>query len=489
MNSQPRILLTGATGYVGGRLLKRLEEKRLPVRCMARRPEYLKPKVGPDTEVVAGDALDRDSLTGVFDGIETAYYMIHSMGGSGSFEDDDRKAAANFGSAAKAAGVKRIIYLGGLGDSSADLSAHLKSRQETGEVLAESGVPVIEFRASVVIGAGSLSFEMIRALVEKLPVMTTPKWVYVKAQPIAISDLLEYLLQALTLETDGLRIFEIGGKDIMAYADLMKEYARQRGLKRIIIPVPVLTPKISSLWLGLVTPLFARIGKKLIDSLRHPTVVRDDSASRVFTLEPKSVQAAIEEALQEEEREFVATRWSDSLTIGNTYKQWGGVRFGNRLVDSRELETSTSPEQTFQSIQRIGGTTGWYYANGLWQLRGFLDMLVGGVGMRRGRRHPTEIQAGDVIDFWRVEQIEPGRRLKLFAEMKLPGRAWLEFEVKSENNHTVIHQTAMFDPIGLSGLLYWYSVYPLHHLIFQGMLRGIARNAMKIDEAEGEPTN
>ena len=475
-----RVLLTGATGYVGGRLLKALEEQNYPIRCLARRPEYLHSRVGPATEVVQGDVLDSATLDGVFDGIDTAYYMVHSMGNTGSFAGQDRQAANHFSEAAKHAGVQRIIYLGGLGDASETLSPHLRSRQEVGEILQASGILVIEFRASIVIGSGSLSFEMIRALVEKLPVMTTPKWVHVQAQPIAIADVLQYLLEALELELPEKKIFEIGGKDVVSYAALMKEYALQRHLRRLVIPVPVLTPWLSSLWLGLVTPVFARVGRKLIDSLRHPTVVRDRSADDYFSVKPIGVSDAIADSLCAEEKEFAETRWSDSLAAGGTNRQWGGVRFGTRLVDARSTEVTFSASDAFEPIRRIGGCAGWYFANALWKVRGFIDLLVGGVGMRRGRRHPTEIRVGDVIDWWRVEDYEPGRRLRLVAEMKLPGRAWLEFEVKEECGHVVIYQVAIFDPIGLSGLLYWYGIWPLHQFVFHGMLQRIVQRGALI---------
>ncbi|MEM7396364.1 MAG: SDR family oxidoreductase, partial [Verrucomicrobiota bacterium] len=345
----------------------------------------------------------------------------------------------------------------------------MKSRQDTGRFLASSGVPVIGFRASIVIGAGSLSFEMIRALVQKLPVMTTPKWVYVEAQPIGIGDLLDYLIQALEVHGEGLQVFEVGGTDVVTYADLMQEYAKQRGLTRRIIPLPFLTPRLSSRWLGLVTPLFARVGRKLIDSLKHPTIVRDRSADAVFKVEPRGAAEAIAEALREEEQEFITTRWSDSLSIGNTNRSWGGVSFGTRLVDARSVLVDVPVEKAFTPIRRVGGKTGWYYADFLWRIRGFIDLLVGGVGLRRGRRHPDHIRTGDVIDFWRVECYEPGHLLRLSAEMKVPGRAWLELGVKEEEGKTRIIQTAIFDPVGLGGLLYWYGIYPLHQLVFAGM--------------------
>ncbi len=457
-----RILLTGASGYVGGRLLPLLEKAGFSVRCLARRPEVLSSKVGPSTQVVAGDVLDRASLDSALRGIDAAYYLVHSMGSTGNFEDKDREAAANFAQAAKTAGVKRIIYLGGLGNDEESLSPHLRSRQEVGEILRESGVPVLEFRASVVIGSGSLSFEMIRALVERLPFMVTPKWVSVMAQPIAIHDLLEYLLAAIRLPVSEYGIYEIGGEDQVCYADIMREYAHQRGLPLRMLAVPVLTPYVSSLWLGLVTPLYARVGRKLIESITHPTVVRDGAARRVFEIRPVGIRDAIGRAIAREEREFAATRWSDALSSAGEPRSWGGVQFGTRLVDSRTVTVATTAEEAFAPIQAIGGSTGWYRWNWLWRTRGWLDILAGGVGMRRGRSHPTLLNVGDTIDFWRVEALEPNRRLRLTAEMKLPGRAWLEFEVEGDAPSTTIRQTAIFDPVGLPGRLYWYALFPLH---------------------------
>ncbi len=471
------ILLTGATGYVGGRLLGRLEQEGRQVRCLARRPEHLNARVGSGVEVVAGDVFDPDSLARGMCDVEAAYYLVHSMGTSGSFEEADRRAARNFGEAARAAGLKRLIYLGGLGDDRESLSPHLRSRHEVGEILRQSGVPVVELRASIVLGSGSLSFEMIRALVERLPVMLTPSWVRVPAQPIGIDDVLAYLFAALDMPLPESRIVEIGGNDVVSYEDLMQEYARQRGLWRYMIPVPILTPRLSSLWLGLVTPLYARVGRKLIQSIRYPTVVRDDSARRLFAIEPMSVHDAIARALSNEERELAESHWSDALSAAGEVRQYGGVRFGNRLLDVRTIHVPVPPAVAFRPIQRIGGRTGWYYADWLWTLRGWLDLLAGGVGLRRGRRDPVGLRVGDVVDWWRVETIEPGARLRLFAEMKLPGRAWLEFLVEPHGAGSTITQTASFDPIGLSGLVYWYAVWPLHELVFRGMIRGIAREA------------
>jgi uncharacterized protein YbjT (DUF2867 family) len=482
-SERPVVLLTGASGYVGGRLLKALENARVRLRCLARRPEYLRSRVAAETEIVRGDVLDPASLATALQNVSTAYYLVHSMGSVGSFEEKDREGARNFAAAARAAGVRRIIYLGGLGDSSAELSAHLRSRHEVGEVLRDSGVQVIEFRASIIIGSGSLSFEMVRALAERLPVMVTPKWVAVKAQPIAIGDMIDYLLAALKLEVEGSPIYEIGGADIVSYGDILGEYSRQRGLHRLMIPVPVLTPRLSSLWLGLVTPLYARVGRKLIDSMIHPTVVRDDTALHVFSIRPRGIREAIALALRNEDLDYRGTRWSEPMSAAGEPRDWGGVRFGNRLVDSRIVHVDVPPEQAFGPIQRIGGTTGWYYGEWLWQLRGFLDLLAGGVGMRRGRPDAASVEVGDAVDCWRVETFDPPRQLRLAAEMRLPGRAWLDFEVAAEGIGSTIRQTAIFDPVGLWGIAYWYGIYPLHQLVFAGMLRGIARAAAGADSA------
>lgn len=469
------ILITGATGYIGGRLIEALALAGHQLRCMARRPEYLDVPAG--TDVVGGDCLKPETLPGALDGIETAYYLVHSMGSTGDFQEEDRTAAANFGAAAYAAGVKKIVYLGGLGDAEQALSKHLRSRQETGGVLRAAGVPVIELRASIILGSGSLSFELIRNLVERLPVMICPKWVRVQAQPIAIEDVIAYLQGALDLRAEN-RIFEIGGADRVSYADIMLEYARQRGLRRTLIYVPFLTPRLSSLWLGLTTPVYARVGRKLIESIRHPTVVTDNSALETFAIKPMGLRDAIARAITYEEREFAATRWADAVSSGSTHRSWGGVQFGSRLVDVRSTVVPVDSATAFAPIRRLGGARGWYYGDALWRLRGFLDLLVGGVGLRRGRRNPEDLRVGDALDFWRVEAYEPGRRLRLLAEMKLPGRAWLEFEVKDVPGGSEITQTAIFDPVGLFGLLYWYGIFFLHGRIFSGMLAGIADRAI-----------
>ena len=472
-----RILLTGATGYIGGRLLQRLQQRRVAVRCLARRPDALASRVAPATEVVQGDLLDPASLSRAFEGVHTAYYLVHSMGSGPEYDQKDKRAAAAFGEAARRAGVRRVIYLGGLADASSDLSPHLRSRLETGDTLRRSGVPVVEFRASIVVGAGSLSFEMIRALVERLPVMVCPRWVRTPAQPIGIDDLLAYLEAALLLPDDGAsRVFEIGGADRASYGDLMREYARQRSLRRWLIAVPLLTPRLSGLWLGLVTPVYARVGRELVLGLRNASVVRDPAALTTFGIRPMGMRAAVARAIAADsgDRE---TSWFDARSSARAARDWSTARLGRRLTDTREARVDVSAARAFAPIRRIGGAQGWYYAGALWRVRGWLDLLVGGVGLRRGRRHPEEPRVGDALDFWRVEAYDPAGRLRLSAEMRLPGRAWLEFEVTPDRDGAVIRQTAIFDPAGLAGYLYWYAIHPLHALVFRGMLRRIARAA------------
>ena len=478
MTASGRVLLTGATGYVGGRLLAALEEAGVPLRCLVRRPQALHGRVTASTEVVKGDCLDPASLPAALSGVETAYYLVHSMGSGHGFAALDEAAARHFGQAAHAAGVRRIVYVGGLGAAEkSELSEHLRSRQQTGDVLRASGVPVVELRASIVIGSGSLSYEMVRALVERLPVMVCPRWVQVRTQPIAIDDLVAYALAARDLPPGAEGVYEIGGPDVVSYRDIMLEYARQRGLRRWLVPVPLLTPRLSSLWLGLVTPLYARVGRKLIESLRNPTVVTSERARLTFAVRPRPLREAIARALSREDAELAATRWSDAVSSA-ALPPWGGARFGTRLVDSRARVVRASPPDAFAPIRRLGGRAGWYRGNALWKLRGALDLAVGGVGLRRGRRDPERLRVGDAVDFWRVEGYEEDRLLRLAAEMRLPGRAWLQFEVTPLGGaRSEIRQTAIFDPAGLAGLVYWYALFPVHSLIFGGMLRAIAARA------------
>ena len=462
-------LVTGASGYVGGRLVLSLGDR--PIRCMARTPDAIRGRVPAHVQVVQGDVLDPDSLDRALADVDVAYYLIHSLAAGDQFEKQDHTGACNFASAARKAGVRRIIFLGGLGDPTAELSSHLRSRQDTGAALRSGGVPVIEFRAAAVIGSGSLSFELVRALVERLPVMICPRWVSTRTQPIGIDGVLEYLVAASEIESAG-EIFEIGGSEVCSYGDIMREYALQRGLRRYLISVPFLTPRLSSLWLGLVTHVYARVGRPLIEGMRNPTIVRNDAALSRFDIKPLTLRQMVQRALAREDAEAAATSWTSAVS-SSAHGGWGGTRFGSRIVEENVAHSAASPPDAFAPIRRIGGSTGWYYANVLWVLRGLLDLIVGGPGLRRGRSHPDAIVVGDYLDWWRVEAFEPDRLLRLRAEMRLPGRAWLQFDVTPENGGSRIEQTAIFDPVGVSGLLYWYALYPVHRLIFAGMLKRI----------------
>jgi uncharacterized protein YbjT (DUF2867 family) len=467
----PVILLTGATGYVGGRLLGQLETMGARVRCLTRRPEALRGRVAPTTELVQGDLRDPAAVADAMEGVDVAYYLVHSMGSQGAFAAEDRAAALVFANAARAAGVQRIVYLGGLGAGD-QLSDHLASRQEVGRLLALSGVPTVEFRAGIVIGSGSLAFDAIRALVRQLPVMIVPRWVGTLTQPIAIDDVIAYLAAAADISRAAAGVYEIGGPDRLSYGDLMTEYARQRGWHRTIIPVPVLSPRLSSLWLGLVTPVYARVARKMIDGLRNETIVRDTRARDTFPeIIPRGVTQAISEAIPA--RDAAPTRWSDAAAAGRGWVA-PSVPAASHFVDERVRWVPAEPTRAFAPIQRIGGRTGWYYGDRLWELRGWVDLMLGGVGTRRGRPHPVALAVGDTVDFWRVEAIEPGRRLRLVAEMKLPGTAWLEFDVSPRGSGSVIRQTASFAPAGILGRLYWYSVAPFHRILFPKMLDRIA---------------
>ncbi len=469
-----QVLLTGATGYVGGRLLHRLEASGREVRCLTRRPEALATRIAEGTEVVAGDVLDAASLRRAMEGVEVAYYLVHSMETSTRFEALDRTAARNFAQAARAAGVRRIVYLGGLG-SGDRLSPHLASRQEVGAILRSSGVPTIEFRASIVIGSGSASYELVRALVESLPLVIAPAWVETVAQPIAIEDVLEYLLAALEREDRRSAIFEIGGAEPVTYAEIIREYARQRGLRRPLLRSSLLTPRRSRFVLGLITPVYGQVAGALVEGLRNETVVRSPASLEEFPIRPRGLQRAVERALISEDLEFAETSWSDAFASAPP----AGVAptpFGRRLVASRVLRVNADSSDAFDPIQRIGGHTGWYAGNWFWRARGLLDTLSGGVGLRRGRRDAVDLRLGDTIDFWRVETLEQGRRLRLAAEMRIPGRLWLQFEIDPHDDGGVqVRQTTVFDPAGCVGLAYWYMLCPIHHLVFGRMLRGIGR--------------
>jgi uncharacterized protein YbjT (DUF2867 family) len=475
MAASETVLLTGATGYIGGRLLRRLEgQARHPLRCLTRRPAALAARAAPETEVIAGDVLDPQSLAEAMRGVHTAYYLVHSMGSPGDFEELDRVAASNFSAAAGRAGVRRLVYLGGLGDGHR-LSSHLASRQEVGEILRSSGVQTIEFRASIVIGSGSASYEIVRALVETLPVIVAPSWVETAAQPIAVEDVVDYLVAALDHHASG--IYEIGGEDRVTYGELLREYARQRGLRRRLVTMPVVTPRVSGFCLGLLTPVYGQVAAAMVDSLRNETVVRTNAAVRAFQVRPRGLSDAIARALVNEDREFAETRWSDALPTQGPLG-WSGIGFGRRQVSSRAIGLSRPPEHAFEPVRRIGGRTGWYAANWFWMARGLLDTLRGGVGLRRGRRDRLDLRVGDTVDFWRVERFESNRLLRLAAEMKIPGRLWLQFEVDPDRDGgSQIRQTTVFDPAGYVGLAYWYLFCPVHEMVFASMFRGVVRAA------------
>jgi uncharacterized protein YbjT (DUF2867 family) len=473
------VLVTGVTGYIGGRLVPRLIEAGYGVRVLARDKKRLQGRAWLNqVEVFEGDVLDPSTLAPALSGVSAAYYLVHSMSGSVDFDQRDLQAARNFGASAAASGVERILYLGGLGDPQSDLSRHLRSRQQTGQALKESGVPVTEFRAAIVVGSGSISFEMIRYLTERLPVMICPRWVFTRVQPIAIDDVLDYLAAALETPESAGRIIEIGGNEVLTYGEMMLGYARVRGLRRWLLAVPVLTPRLSSYWVHIVTPIPASIAQPLIDGLRNEVVVHNSAARDLFPqITPRDYQTAVSQSLAEADARHVETSWSDALVNiqGDILPVVLSTQEG-MIIERRQRIVSSSPAAVFKKVSRLGGNNGWLYLNWAWKLRGWIDRLIGGVGLRRGRRDPEAIRIGDAIDFWRVEAVELDRRLLLRAEMKLPGRAWLQFEVHPfEPGQTRLVQTAFFDPKGLSGLAYWYFLYPIHRIIFAGMIRNLAR--------------
>jgi uncharacterized protein YbjT (DUF2867 family) len=478
------VLVTGVTGYIGGRLVPELLTSGYRVRVLVRDQNRLQGRSWLNqVEVVQGDVLDSASIVTAMSGVSVAYYLIHSMSSSADFDQRDIQAARNFGNAARASGVERIIYLGGLGDPATDLSKHLHSRHQTGQALQEAGVPVTEFRAAIVVGSGSLSFEMIRYLTERVPVMICPRWVFTRVQPIAIGDILKYLVAALETPQSSGRIIEIGGSDVITYGDMMLGYARARGLRRWLLSVPVLTPRLSSYWVHLVTPIPASIARPLIDGLRNEVIVRDETARELFPkIEPMDYPSAVSLALVDLEAHHIETSWSDALATsqGDVVPVALSTQEG-MIIERRQLMVSIPPNVVFKMICSLGGQTGWLYFNWAWGLRGWVDRLVGGVGLRRGRRDPEVVRIGDAIDFWRVESVEPDKHLLLRAEMKLPGRAWLKFETHSYSvEQTRLVQTAFFAPKGLFGLAYWYLLYPIHRLIFAGMIRNLAQRAMEI---------
>ncbi len=524
----PLVAVTGVTGYVGGRLVPELLAAGYRVRAVARHPERLRGRPWyDDVEAVAADASDPGQIRAALDGTDVAYYLVHSLGSGRTFESRDRRTALVFAQAAREARVGRIVYLGGLHPQGEELSAHLASRTEVGEILLASGVPTTVLRAAVILGSGSASFEMMRYLTERLPAMTVPRWVSTRIQPIAIRDVLRYLVGAAAMPPDVSRAFDIGGPDVLTYRDMMQRYARAAGLpRRVIVPVPVLTPRLSSLWVALVTPVPGGLARPLVDSLVHE-VVCDEHDIAAYVPDPPGglvgFDRAVRLALERIRGASVATRWSSAASPGApsdplpSDPDWAG---GSLYVDERRALVDASPAALWRVVEAVGGERGWYSWSLAWRVRGLLDRVVGGPGLRRGRRDPGRLLLDDAVDFWRVEQIVPGRLLRLRAEMRLPGLAWLELRVEPHDDApgpdgpparvdgevtegpapedrpwepgewrrppTVFAQRAVFHPHGLAGQLYWWAVYPFHGVVFGGMQRNVARAAVTAEHARSD---
>ncbi|MFJ9428627.1 SDR family oxidoreductase [Streptomyces sp. NPDC101490] len=494
----PLCLVTGASGYIGGRLVPELLAAGYRVRCLARTPAKLRdhPWAG-DVEIVRGDVTDGPSLDPALRDVDIAYYLVHALGGGPGFEHTDRLAARTFADRSRAAGVRRIVYLGGLtprGVPDHALSPHLRSRAEVGRILLRSGVPTTVLRAAVIIGSGSASFEMLRYLTERLPVMVTPSWVRTRIQPIAVRDVLRYLVGSADMPPEVSRAFDIGGPDVLTYLGMMRRYAAVAGLpRRLIVPVPVLTPRLSSHWIGLVTPVPRSIARPLAESLRYEVVCDEHDIADLVPDPPGTPLAfdtALDLALRRVREARISTRWSSASVPGApsdplpTDPDWAG---GSLYTDVRERAVAAPPEALWRVVEGIGGENGWYSFPLAWAVRGWLDRLVGGVGLRRGRRDATRLRVGDSLDFWRVEEIERGRLLRLRAEMRLPGLAWLEMYVEPDGDgRSRYRQRALFHPHGLAGQAYWWSVSPFHAVVFGGMARKIARTAETAETTETE---
>ncbi|MBF0239390.1 MAG: SDR family oxidoreductase [SAR324 cluster bacterium] len=484
-NIQPnRILVTGATGYIGGRLIPRLLNEGYKVRAMSRSYNKLTSRPWhnhPNLELVAGDFLSYNDVNEAVKDCDVVYYLVHAMvAGQTDFEKADRISADNLVKATQSNGVKRIIYLGGLGLDDPTLSKHLRSRHEVSRILQQGMVPVTIFNAAMIIGSGSASFEILRYLVDRLPVMITPKWVYTPVQPIGVGNVLEYLISCLKFEETIGKSFDIGGSDVLTYYELMQIYSKAAGLpKRHVIPVPVLTPQLSSYWIHLVTPLPAYIARPLAEGLKNPVICKNNDITKLIPQDLLSCSEAISRALERTFEHHIETHWTDS-GIPIEWPQQGDPKWsgGTVLEDFRKIIIKAPIEKVWKRVVSIGGTTGWYYGNWLWRIRGMMDKLIGGVGLRRGRRDPEKLMLGDAVDFWRVSVVKPPDHLTLIAEMKLPGKALLEFRLESlEDGSTLLQQQARFFPKGLLGLIYWYSTSPFHIFIFPGMIKGIARSA------------
>lgn len=483
MKNKPKIIVLGATGYVGGRLVPKLLEEGYKVKATGRSRDKLQSRFWakhPNVELVEVDVHNVHSLAKACEGVDIAYYLIHSMNPQNSnFASADREAARHMARIAGQCGLQRIIYLGGLGEDDEHLSEHLKSRREVEEVLNAGHVPVTVLRAAMIIGSGSASFEILRYLVERLPIMVTPRWVKTPNQPIAIRNVIHYLSGCIKHDVTAGQTYDIGGADVLSYLDLMRIYAEEAGLpKRFVIPVPVLTPRLSSLWIHFVTPVPSYIAMPLAEGLKNPVVCRDKRIQDIIQQDLLSARDAIRRAFDVVNNDTIPTHWTDAGTVpGYATAQdgdpdWAG---GTILEDRRTRMIDAGSDEIWRVIECIGGETGWYHGTWLWMLRGFIDRLVGGVGAKRGRRNQKNVSVGDVLDFWRVVQVKPGVHLKLAAEMKLPGIATLEFTIQPrENNRYELVQHARFQPHGLGGILYWYALIPMHDYIFGGMIRKIA---------------
>jgi len=481
MPQPERILVTGASGYVGSRLVARLLDEGHSVCVLVRQPDRLKHKPWfRQVEIREGDACETSTLRDALSGVHSAYYLIHSMTAGSQFGRRDVALAGSFGEAAKSVGLQRIIYLGGLGEPGAALSEHLRSRQETGQALRNSGVPITELRAAVIVGAGSISFEMIRYLTERIPLMICPRWVFRRIQPIAIDDVLSYLVAVLDLPIGESRTIEIGGADILTYSQMIKRYARLRGLRRVLLPVPVLTPRLSSHWVHWTTPVPAAYARPLIEGLRSEVIVRNDDAARLFPgIRPMGYDEAVGRALDElqpegfDEAVDMIVEQPIPAGISRTVLIDRGM-----IIEVWQQTARAAPKTIYGAFSSLGGTRGWLYMQWAWRLRAILDSLLGGVGMGRGRTADGPLQDGDAVDSFRVQKVEPGRLLRLQAEMKLPGAGWLQFEARPMDEHFArLVQVVFYAPRGVLGLLYWYLLYPAHRLLFAGLLRRLVAKA------------
>ena len=479
----PRVLITGATGYIGGRLVPILLDKGYRVRCLVRNEARLDKRGWEGVEVVEGDVLKPETLGPALQNVDVAYYLVHSLAaGRGHFASLDEEAAANFGTAARDYGVDRMIYLGGLGDAEDDLSQHLLSRQKTGARLRESGVPVTEFRAGVILGSGSLSFELIRYLSERLPVMVAPSWVNTLIQPIGVQDVLRYLAEALERPASTGKIIELCGPNLHPYGDLLQLYAKVRGLpRRRIIQVPVLTPRLASYWIRIVTPLPARTARPLIEGMRNEVVCHSNAAREIFPFDPISSEEAMERALAKLASGEPETSWADAWQNYEPHPLERHIQEG-MVYERQQGVVRARPAHVFAAVCGLGGEGGWLYADSLWKIRGWFDRLVGGVGLQRGRLHAGRLHVGDYLDFWRVEVVEAPHLLRLHAEMRTPGEAWLQFEIEDLGEQgSRLSQTAYYAPRGLPGHLYWWAMWPLHKLLFPGLLRRLTHKAEALE--------